>query len=216
LLVALLLTASAGFAADRWAVGLEPQDRTLGYIALGPAGFESLSGAISQFPTEAPGARLSHLSLGLALDRDATAQREIMEYLRKNFPKELSDAMSSAGNLHNPAMTALRKPYQDAVMATAFVGRIRKDLAKIGYTVTGISTEKLVLLKEANSFSAVTWLATGRFEREPRTHSDGWATTRSDAGRWVGVNPSPGGNFQEPVFPPRSGQPGRSFVSTTR
>lgn len=160
LLALIFLTASVCFGADRWAIGVVPTDTTRGYIGISHEGYESLSDAILQFHTEAPDVRLSHIWIGLNLDRDTNAQREIMDYLQKHYPKELSRAMESAGNMHNPKMIPLRKPFEEALMATTFVSDVKADLAKIGYDVSGVNTEKFTFNTQTNSFSAATWLMT--------------------------------------------------------
>jgi hypothetical protein len=154
LLAMILFTASACFAADKWAIGVTPGDSMRGYIGISREGFDSLSEAIANFHTKAPGVQISHIFIGLVLDHDARAQNEILKFLHGHYPNELSEAMKTAGNMHNPRVMPLRKPFEEAVMATSFIKNVQADLAKIGYTISRVEIEKFVFIKQSHSFSA--------------------------------------------------------------
>lgn len=159
-ILALLLFVSPCLAAEKWTIGVALKDNTLGHIAISQDGFDSLTDAVLQFPNQAPQARLTHIWIGLTADHDALAQKEIVGYLQQHYPKELKAAMESAGNMHNPKVIPLRKPFEEALLSTTFVKNLQADLAKIGYEVSGVSTEKFSFIKQTNSFSADTWLMT--------------------------------------------------------
>ena len=160
LILALLVFVSPCLVVEKWTIGVAPQDNTLGYIAISQDGFDSLTEAVLQFPNQAPQTRLTHIWIGLTVDHDALAQKEIMDFLQQHYPKELKAATESAGNMHNPKLIPLRKPFEEALLSTTFVKTLQSDLAKIGYEVSGVSTEKFIFIKQANSFSAATWLMT--------------------------------------------------------
>jgi hypothetical protein len=159
-LLALLVFVAPCIAADKWTIGVVPQDNTLGHIAISQDGFDSLTEAVLQFPNQAPQARLTHIWIGLTVDHDELAQTEIMYYLQQHYPKELKAATESAGNMHNPKVIPLRKPFEEALLSTTFVKNLRADLDKIGYEVSGVSSEKFTFIKQTKSFSAATWLMT--------------------------------------------------------
>lgn len=49
-----------------------------------------------------------------ALMRDETFQKELFSALEKKSPRELREALKSAGNMHNPKMYQLQSPFQKA------------------------------------------------------------------------------------------------------
>ena len=68
--------------------------------------------------------------------------------------------MSSAGNMHNPNVTSIKKYFELAILKTNYIKRINALLYKYGYSVRSVSTEKFFLIKEqgALKFDALTWL----------------------------------------------------------
>lgn len=93
-----------------------------------------------------------------------TIQTDIMSYLSKNYPQELKEALNSAGNMHNPKMIALRKPFEEALLNTLYVKTINEILEPHDYKIAGVSFEKLFLIKEEDSilFDALTWFKIGQ------------------------------------------------------
>ena len=171
-ILALLVFVSPCLAVEKWTIGVVPPDNTLGHIAISQDGLDSLTDAVLQFRNQAPHARLTHIWIGLMLDHDALAQEEVMGYLRQHYPKELKAAMESAGNMHNPKVMPLRRPFEEALLSTTFVKKLQADLVKIGYAVSGASTEKFTLIKQTKSFSAATWLMTKKIAEQtvPANH----------------------------------------------
>jgi len=72
-------------------------------------------------------------------------QNELRTVLKESAPRELAAAVSSAGNMHNPKMVALRRPFAEAVLLTPTVKRISAELARYNLQVVGVSTEKFEL-----------------------------------------------------------------------
>ena len=197
-ILALLIIVSPCLAVEKWTIGVVPKDKTLGHIAISQDGFDSLTDAVLQFPKQAPQARLTHIWIGLTVDHDALAQKEIMSYLQQHYPKELKAATESAGNMHNPKVIPLRKPFEEALLSTTFVKNLQVDLAKIGYEVSGVSTEKFTFVKQTNSFSAATWLMTKKKAEQTgpaNPHAFGtFVTAPADSASRAGAVPKASGD----------------------
>lgn len=57
-------------------------------------------------------------------EKDVLLQAELHNFLILNYPDLIGDALNSAGNMHNPKVTALRAPFQEAIMASSLVTKI--------------------------------------------------------------------------------------------
>ena len=80
------------------------------------------------------------------LVQDASFQTELMSALRASAPKELAQALRSAGNTHNPKIVQLRRPLEASALSTPTVRRINSDLSHYGLKVSGVSTEKISIV----------------------------------------------------------------------
>lgn len=94
------------------------------------------------------------------LVEDATFQRELFEQMERIAPEELKAARLSAGNLHNPKMTALHTGFSQAVMATPTVTALNQALGKHRMKIVRPSFEKLELHKknQSETFRCFLWL----------------------------------------------------------
>ncbi len=90
-----------------------------------------------------------------------TIQADLRHHLEMHHPRELQEALESAGNLHNPALTALRKPFESALLKTRFVASINAQLLPHGYRIAGVSFEKFFIIKDSNppEFDALIYLS---------------------------------------------------------
>ncbi|RBP37761.1 hypothetical protein DES53_113144 [Roseimicrobium gellanilyticum] len=73
---------------------------------------------------------------------DDNFQKEVFQQLEAIAPKDLKEALESAGNMHNPKMTALRPSFEKAVLTTPTVLRFKEDLARHQLEIAGASCEK--------------------------------------------------------------------------
>jgi len=80
------------------------------------------------------------------LVQEASFQKELMAGLQTSAPNELAEALSSAGNMHNPKVLQLRKPLQASALSTPTVKTIDVYLSQYGLHVSGVSTEKLSIV----------------------------------------------------------------------
>jgi len=155
-----LATISFASAGDCWRIETDPADSTRGILGISREGYVSLDEAIQNFPAEAPRAVLVHIWTGLFFSRDLKSQEEIRDYLKIHFPVLLASALQSSGNLHNPRVTPLREPFEKAVLSTSFVHATDLELAKIGYKISRVSSEKFFIDKKTKTFFADIWLMT--------------------------------------------------------
>ncbi|WP_395742119.1 hypothetical protein [Prosthecobacter sp.] len=95
---------------------------------------------------------------------DATFQREVFEQMERIAPDALKAARRSAGNMHNPKMIALHKPFAQAVMATATVAALNEALGKHRMRIVRPSFEKLALYRKDQ---VETWMCFLWLEVEP-------------------------------------------------
>jgi len=157
-----LVSASAG---DFWKIGTVPTSPSDGYIGIASKGYSTLNEAILNFEKKAPDASLKHVWMALYFDSDSKSQSEVKVYLEKHYPKLLSAALKSSGNLHNPKVTPLREPYEEAILSTSFVASLNEALSHVGYKVSGASSEKFFIDSRAHKFSAAVWLYTAKTEQ---------------------------------------------------
>lgn len=89
-------------------------------------------------------------------------QRELAAYLQEHYPQEHGEALASAGNLHNPKVQAVRKPFEEALLATTQARRIDALLATRQQSVATVSMEKFFLSKRQQPprYLAIVWLVT--------------------------------------------------------
>jgi hypothetical protein len=99
-----------------------------------------------------------------ASNRHPEFQREIHEYLALNYPIEHQEALASAGNMHNPKVTALRDAFEEAILASSLVGAINSDLEQRCERITSVSYEKFMISggEEQPEYLALIWLSTDK------------------------------------------------------
>jgi hypothetical protein len=76
---------------------------------------------------------------------DETFQMELFAGLERNAPRELKEAQKSAGNMHNPKMLQLWKPFEKALLATPTITKLNTSLAAYGLTISHPEVEKFEL-----------------------------------------------------------------------
>jgi hypothetical protein len=88
-------------------------------------------------------------------------QSDINDYLLKHHPKELSEALASAGNMHNPKVIALRDAFRQSILESRFVRNINNALSNRCEKISSVSFEKFyVSNKQGNTkYEAMLWLS---------------------------------------------------------
>jgi hypothetical protein len=74
-------------------------------------------------------------------------QKELFAVLERDAPRELKEALKSAGNMHNPKLQQLWPLFQKALLATATVTKLNASLAAYGLTISRAEVEKFELRK---------------------------------------------------------------------
>ena len=70
-------------------------------------------------------------------------QDELIGAFKELAPEEWTRAEKSAGNMHNPKMTPLRKHLTEAFLRTSLAKRISRDLEPYGLVIAEFGQEKL-------------------------------------------------------------------------
>jgi hypothetical protein len=69
-------------------------------------------------------------------------QKEIFARLEHDAPRKLKAALDSKGDIHNPKVLQLWKPFEKAVLATSILQKINSALAVQGLGITRVGCEK--------------------------------------------------------------------------
>ena len=93
---------------------------------------------------------------------DHVLQKELHEFLSSNYPELHAEALSSAGNMHNPKVTALREPINQAILASSLAKEIGIALTSRCERIASTSYEKFMIRKKDGHpiYSAMVWLST--------------------------------------------------------
>lgn len=144
------------FATYGWEDRLSPQDPETYTIRYRGEPFASLESILSTHTKRLTGIDLGRL---VKLD-DPTIQADIRSYLTEHYPDKYKKMIGSSGNLHNPHLRSIKPQFDSAICRSRYVASINKLLARYGYYVAGVSSEKFFLIKEADTirFDAITWL----------------------------------------------------------
>ena len=122
-------------------------------------GYSSLEDALAHLSNSG---RIKTLDGILASDllQDDTFQNELFAALEQHAPHELKEALASAGNMHNPKMHPLRKPFLQSILVTPTVRKFNAELAPFSRHVSSASLEKLELRKvpSGRRFFCILWL----------------------------------------------------------
>jgi len=122
-------------------------------------GTKSIAGSLETLSSTGHLSSLQMLTIHKFVE-DATFQRELFEQMERIAPEELKAARRSAGNMHNPKMTALHTCFSQAIMATPTVTALNQALGKYRMKIVRPSFEKLELHKkdQAETFGCFLWL----------------------------------------------------------
>lgn len=117
----------------------------------GPAAeYPTMAAALQDVADDGKLDQLRLLSVSHLLSDD-NFQKELFQQLETIAPKELKEAMESAGNMHNPKMDALRPGFEKAVFATPTVSQFKEDLARHRLEIARVSCEKFSFASSGNT-----------------------------------------------------------------
>ena len=150
-IIVLLAASCTSFAG--WTASIRPEkppEHTVVNIWYSEApneGQATLDGAFKQLAQEGQLHHLKSVALYPFL-RDPGFQKQLFSALERKAPRTLRAALKSAGNMHNPKVTKLYKPFMESVLDTSEVKRIAPELAAHDLKITRASGEKFMLVKE--------------------------------------------------------------------
>ena len=147
--ICVLLILSFSTAHGGWETYVTPPDSSLipvrasiRYAATPDYGLPTLAEALTKLRRQGHHSRLEVIVVNGG--HDADFQREIIEKLQKTVPRELAIALNSGGSTYeNPELMPIHEAFDAAVLETATVREINKQLAAVGKRITGASHEKL-------------------------------------------------------------------------
>jgi hypothetical protein len=89
-------------------------------------------------------------------------QKELHEFLSSNYSELHTEALSSAGNMHNPKVTALREPIKQAILASSLTKEVGVALTSRCERIVSTSYEKFTIRKKNGQpiYNAMIWLFT--------------------------------------------------------
>jgi len=105
-------------------------------------GHATLSEALSTLKDQGKIGKLDYIHPHPFTEEDKF-QRELIAAFKELAPEEWAAAERSAGNMHNPKITALSKYLSQAFMRTSLAKEISRDLAPYGMVITKFGQEKL-------------------------------------------------------------------------
>lgn len=76
------------------------------------------------------------------LEKNSAIHKELLEQFQKDYPKLLKDALSSAGNPHNPKIIPLRGVFAECLLKTPTVLKVAEKLKGMGLMLDGVVFEK--------------------------------------------------------------------------
>ncbi len=148
-----------------WVV--RPDSNMIAYSTKQGEGYESFDEALKALADDGRIQKLDAIA-GISLFPDEALQQEIFADLERNAPEELKEAQQSAGNMHNPKMHKLWKPFEKALLATSTITKLNTSLAAYGLTISRAGVEKFELratLTDANRrFHGILWLYVTKLE----------------------------------------------------
>ena len=113
----------------------------------------SLNQAVDSVPK---GIWLRNFRVFLSED-DLVLQKELHDFLSSKYPVLHTEAVSSAGNMHNPKVTALREPIKEVILASSLANEIRIALASRCERITSTSYEKFTIWKKMGNQPTAQW-----------------------------------------------------------
>lgn len=134
---------------------------SLVYSARQGEGHDSLEDALQELSDSGRSRELDVITAHWLLQDDAF-QQELFAGLEREVPGELAAARKSAGNMHNPKMLQLGKPFKRVLLTTPTITKLNASLAVHGLIISGVGVEKFELRSTLNDprdrFHAFLWL----------------------------------------------------------
>jgi len=123
---------------------VHPDTAQIGYSAKQGEGYGSFDEALKLLSANGNIQKLDGLEACWLL-QDETLQKEVFAALERDAPRELKEALKSSGNMHNPKMVQLWKPFEKALLATPTLTKLNASLAPYGLTISHAGAEKFEL-----------------------------------------------------------------------
>ena len=120
---------------------VRPDVSKIEYSAQQDRGYQSFEEALQRMSDSG---RIQKVDVVFTLS-DEIFQKELFSELERDAPHELQEALKSSGNMHNPAMHQLWKPFEKALLATPTIRKLNASLAAYGLGISRAGVEKFEL-----------------------------------------------------------------------
>lgn len=137
----LLILFSQALSAESLLWQVKLNDDGAAVILASADGFVTLRAALDSIPKDT---WIKHVRLS-ALSENSAFQSELHTYMQQHYPEELTQALASKGNMHNPKVVALRKAFSEAVLNSEFVESVNADFSGRCERITSVSFEKFMI-----------------------------------------------------------------------
>jgi hypothetical protein len=142
------------------------------------AGHETFEAALKEM---ADAGRIQSLNgiIAYSLLSKESFQKELFAALERDAPRELKEALTSAGNMHNPKMHQLWKRFEKSFLTTPTITKLNTSLAPHALTLSSVSMEKFSIIKSRATspprFFGILWLTITKAPAPPiLTHPVAW------------------------------------------
>jgi len=123
---------------------VHPDTAQIGYSAKQGEGYVSFEEALKSLSANGNIQKLDGIEAYWLL-QDETLQKDVFAALERDAPRELKEALKSSGNMHNPKVVQLWKPFEKALLATPTITKLNVSLAPYGLTISHAGAEKFEL-----------------------------------------------------------------------
>jgi hypothetical protein len=140
----------------KWECRIDNQDSNYIQVFSSDKGTKTIGEAIDGCPRNT---KLKFMIIG-GLHNSPSFQEDIGAYFSEYHPDLLKGALSSSGNMHNPKVVSLIKPFMKAFPTTRMMNDVYEQLKGLGYAVESTYHEKFSLIDsdESPKYSAVLYL----------------------------------------------------------
>jgi len=140
---------------------VNPETIRIGYSTKQGEGYDTFDEALKSLSANDSIQKLNGIEAYWLLGCE-TLQKEVFTALERDAPRELKEALKSSGNMHNPKMQQLWKPFEKALLAAPTINKLNGSLASYGLTISRAGVEKFELrstLADSNRrFHGLLWL----------------------------------------------------------
>lgn len=143
LILLLPLCFSTGLAEGNWQTQTSGNAVRIAYTKdIQASGFPSFTAAVESSAKTGDVSRLTSIDITVLMAVDKELDKEIKALLQHGWPDELKAAQRSTGNMHNPALRPIYKPFLQCLLQTSLMKEIEGALNQHGLKLEPVFIEK--------------------------------------------------------------------------